>query len=356
MRTIKGPGLFLAQYVNADERLSTLEGLASFAAECGFTALQIPTFYPKIFDLAQAAESQAYCDDIRGVLARHKLEISELTSQRQGHLMAVNPAYDRTIAHLAPESVRSDPRAREDWAASQLRLAAKASRRLELDRHVTFSGSLLWPYFYPYPPVPAGVVEEGFRELARRWRPIFDAFDDMGVDVCFELHPSEDLHDGVTFERLLALVDNHKRCNILYDPSHFRLQHMDYLGFIDIYHARIKAFHVKDAEFNVSPRSGVYGGYQDWPQRPGRFRSPGDGDIDFKGIFARLTQYGYDGWATLEWECCFKNRYDGAREGAKLIREHIIPVTQAAFDAPMKAAPPRDQIRAILGLPPESKT
>jgi len=350
MQTIKGPGLFIAQFVDADARLGTLEGIAAFAAECGFTALQMPTFYPKIFDLEQAAESQSYCDDVLGTLANYGLRISELTSQRQGHLMAVNPAYDLAIAHFAPESVRRDPVARLQWAEHQLRLAASASRRMDLDRHVTFSGSLLWPYFYPYPPAPAGLIDEGFRELARRWRPVLDAFDAAGVDLCFELHPSEDLHDGATFERFLGLADNHPRCNILYDPSHFLLQHMDYLGFIDVYHSRIKAFHVKDAEYRMSARSGVYGGYQDWAQRAGRFRSAGDGAVDFKEIFSRLTGYGFDGWATLEWECCFKNRYDGAREGAELIRRHIIRVTESAFDATIKAAPPIDQIRSMLGI------
>jgi sugar phosphate isomerase/epimerase len=356
MQTIKGPSLFIAQFINADPKLTTLEGLAAFAAECKFTALQISTASPTIFDLEQAAQSQAYCDDVLGLLTKYGLVISELTSQRQGQLMAVHPAYDHTSAHFAPENIRRDPAVRQQWAERQLRLAAAASRRLKLDRHVTFSGSLLWPYFYPYPPPAAGLVEEGFRELARRWRPVLDAFDEAGVDLCFELHPTEDLHDGVTFERFLELVDNHPRCNLLYDPSHFLLQHMDYLGFVDIYHQRIKAFHVKDAEYVMSAKSGVYGGYQDWRQRAGRFRSPGDGSIDFRGIFSRLTNYGFDGWATLEWECCLKNRYDGAREGAELIRRNIIGVTDAAFDAPMQAAVELGEIRSILGIIANSPT
>src|SRR5882724_11987403 len=263
MQTVKGPSLFIAQFIDADPRLATLEGLAAFAAEAKFTALQIPTFSPKIFDLEQAAQSQAYCDDVLGILARHGLGISELSAARQGQLMAVHPAYDRTLAHFGPELARGDAVARQQWAERQLRLAAAASRRLKLDRLVTFSGSLLWPYFYPYPPAPAGLLDEGFRELGRRWRPVLDAFDEAGVDLCFELHPMEDLHDGVTFERFLDVTNNHPRCALNYDPSHFLLQHMDYLGFIDVYHAKIRAFHVKDAEFVVSARSGVYGGYQD---------------------------------------------------------------------------------------------
>ena len=159
---------------------------------------------------------------------------------------------------------------------------------------------------YPWPQRPAGLVEAGFAELAKRWRPILDAFDDAGVDVAFEIHPGEDLHDGVTFERFLEAVGNHKRANILYDPSHFLLQQLDYAAFIDLYHERIKAFHVKDAEFRPNGRSGVYGGYQGWVDRPGRFRSPGDGQIDFKRIFSKFAQYDYHGWAVLEWECALE--------------------------------------------------
>lgn len=350
MQTIKGPSLLVTQFIDTDPRFGTLEGLAAFARECGFIALQIPTAFPKIFDLELAANSQTYCDDISALLARYGLTASELSSSRQGQLMAVNPAYDKTIAHFAPEPVRQDPKARQQWAERQLRLGAVASQRMKVTRHVTFSGSLLWPHFYPFPPAPAGLVEEGFRELGRRWKPVLDAHDEAGVDICFELHPSKDLHDGVTFERFLDVTGNHPRANLNYDPSHLLLQHMDYLGFIDVYSARIKGFHVKDAEFNMSARSGVYGGYQDWRQRAGRFRSPGDGSVDFKGIFSRLTSHGYDGWATLEWECCLKNRYDGAREGAELIRRNIIGVTEVAFDATMRAQTDPGDLRSILGI------
>ena len=107
---------------------------------------------------------------------------------------------------------------------------------------------------------------------------------------------------------------------------------MDYLAYIDIYHARIKAFHVKDAEFRRNGRNGVYGGYQPWQQRAGRFRSPGDGQIDFKGVFSKLTEYDFAGWAVLEWECCLKDSETGAREGSEFIRRHIIPVAGRAFD------------------------
>jgi sugar phosphate isomerase/epimerase len=276
--------------------------------------------------------------------------ISELSTHLQGQLVAVHPAYAPQFAAFAPPALRERPAAWQEWATQQLRYAAKASQRLKLKAHATFSGALLWHTVYPWPQRPAGLVEAGFTELARRWRPILDAFDEAGVDVCFEIHPGEDLHDGATFERFVEAVAGHKRANILFDPSHFVLQQLDYAAFIDLYHERIKAFHVKDAEFRPNGRSGVYGGYQSWIDRPGRFRSPGDGQIDFTRIFSKLAQYGYDGWAVLEWECCLKHPEDGAREGAPFIRSHMIRTTTKAFDDfAASSADPKLHAR-VLGL------
>ncbi|MBW6422878.1 sugar phosphate isomerase/epimerase [Rhizobium sp. XQZ8] len=350
MRTIRGPALFIAQFINADPKLSTLDGICEWAAGLGFKALQVPTFFSHIFDVKKAAESQAYVDDFLGVLAKHGLELTELTSQRQGQLLAVHPAFDLTQDGMAPAEMRGNPAARQAWAEEQLKLTATASKRLGIDRMVTFSGSLLWPYLYPYPPVPQELVSAGFAELAKRWKPVLDHCEDQGVDICYELHPTEDLHDGSTFERFLDVTGNHQRVKLLYDPSHFLLQHVDYIGFIDLYADYIRAFHVKDAEFVKSARTGVYGGYNDWTGRAGRFRSPGDGQIDFKTIFSRLTGLGYNGWATLEWECCFKNKYDGAREGRQFISDHIIAVTETAFDAKMRATLDEQTVNTILGI------
>ena len=331
MKTIKGPAIFLAQFLGDQAPFDTLDGLAGWAAGLGYKGVQLPTA-PHIVDLAKAAESQGYCDDLKGTVAAHGLEITELSTHLQGQLIAVHPAYDSLFDGFAAEHVRGNPTARTKWAVEQLRFAAKASQRLGLEAHATFSGALAWPYLYPWPQRPSGLVEEAFAELAKRWRPILDAFDEAGVDVGFELHPGEDLHDGVTFERFLEAVENHPRANILYDPSHFVLQQLDYLAFIDLYHPRIKVFHVKDAEFRPTGRQGVYGGYSGWADRAGRFRSLGDGQIDFSAIFSKLAQYDFPGWAVLEWECALKHPEDGAREGAEHIRRHIIHVAERPFD------------------------
>jgi len=145
-------------------------------------------------------------------------------------------------------------------------------------------------------------------------------------------------------------VKGHTAARINYDPSHFVLQQLDYLAFIELYHDRINAFHVKDAEFNPDGRQGVYSGYQPWTKRAGRFRSLGDGQVNFSGIFSKLAQYGYDSWAVLEWECCLKSPEQGAAEGAPFITRHIIEVTEKAFDDFAGGETDKAQIQEMLGI------
>jgi sugar phosphate isomerase/epimerase len=347
---MKGPGIFLAQFAGSEAPFNSLEKMAEWAAQLGYKGVQVPTSDPGLFDLQVAASSQAYCDDIRGRLDQYGIEITELSTHLQGQLLAVHPAYVELFRGFADPAVRDRPAAWPEWATQQLKFAARASERLGLKAHATFSGALLWHTLYPWPQRTAGLVEDAFAELARRWQPVLDAFATVGVDLCYEIHPGEDLHDGVTFERFLDAVDDHPAASILYDPSHFVLQQLDYVTFIDHYHSRIKAFHVKDAEFHPNGKSGVYGGYQDWVNRPGRFRSPGDGQVDFKRIFSKFAQYGYQGWAVLEWECCLKHPEDGAREGAPFIREHMIRTTSKRFDDFAAGATGGDVNQRILGL------
>ncbi|MDD1016754.1 sugar phosphate isomerase/epimerase family protein [Pseudomonas rubra] len=350
MRTLKGPSLHLAQFSAEQPPFNSLGEIARWAAGHGFEALQVPAWDRRLFDLELAAQSQTYCDELRGMLAEHGLQVSELSTHLLGQLVAVHPAYDALCDNFAPQALHGKPKERTAWALEQLHLAIKASQRLGLTDMGTFSGSLAWPYLFPFPQRPAGLIEAAFEELARRWRPILDACDAHGINLCYEIHPSEDLHDGSSFERFLELVDNHPRCNLLFDPSHFVLQQLNYLDYLDLYHSRIRMFHVKDAEFNPSGRQGTYGGYCDWNDRAGRFRSLGDGQVDFKAIFSKLAQYDFPGWATLEWECCLKDQEAGAREGAAFIREHIIPVTTRTFDDFAGAPVDPQQIQTLLGL------
>jgi sugar phosphate isomerase/epimerase len=350
MKTIKGPAIFLAQFMGDTAPFNSLETVCRWAADCGYIGVQIPTWDARLIDLKKAAESKTYCDDLKGRVEKCGVVITELSTHLQGQLVAVNPAYDAMFDAFAPKEVHGKPKERTKWAIQQLKYAAKASQNLGLDAHVTFSGALIWQTVYPWPQRPKGLVEAAFEELAKRWTPILNDFDKAGIDLCYEIHPGEDLHDGATFERFLKATGNHNRCHILYDPSHFVLQQLDYLQYIDFYHERIKMFHVKDAEFNATGRSGVYGGYQDWIDRPGRFRSLGDGQVDFASIFSKLAQYNYEGWAVLEWECCIKDAEQGAREGAPFISDHIIKVTERAFDDFAGGKVDKKLINQIIGL------
>jgi sugar phosphate isomerase/epimerase len=332
VKTIKGPAIFLAQFAGDTAPFNTLDSIAKWAAGLGYKGIQMPSWDMRLFDLAKAASSQTYCEEVKGTLAQYGLQITELSTHLQGQLVAVHPAYDLGFDGFAAPEVRGDPVQRQLWAVQQMLLAAKASANLGLVAHATFSGALAWPYLYSWPPRPAGLIEGAFDELAKRWRPILDAFDGAGVDVCYEIHPGEDLHDGETYEMFLDRVDNHKRACLLYDPSHFVLQQLNYLDYIDFYHERIKIFHVKDAEFNPTGKQGVYGGFQPWLKRAGRFRSLGDGQVDFAAIFSKMAGYDFPGWAVLEWECCIKHPEDGAREGAIFIKDHIIRVAERGFD------------------------
>ncbi len=350
MNTIKGPSLHLAQFSDAVAPFNSLPAIAEWAAGVGFKALQIPAWDKRFFDAGIAAESQGYCDDIAGMLASHGLVVSELTTHIFGQLLAVHPAYDAMADSFAPAEARGNAGARTEWALQGLFNSARASQRLGLTEMGTFSGSLAWPYLFPFPQRPEGLIETAFDELARRWLPVLNACDEQGVNLCFEIHPSEDLHDGVTFEMFHERVGAHARCAILFDPSHFVLQQLNYLEYLDIYKDHIRMFHVKDAEFNPTGRQGIYGGYQSWINRAGRFRSLGDGQVDFKSIFSKLAQYDYAGWATLEWECCLKDQEVGAREGVAFINQHIIPVTNKVFDDFAGAAIDKQQIHALLGI------
>jgi len=346
---MKGPGIFLAQFMGDEPPFNTFDSICKWAADLGYVGVQLPTWDARCMDLAKAAESKTYCEELAATAAKHGLAITEMATHLQGQLVAVHPAYAEMFKVFAPDGI-TEPAAMCEWGTEQVKMALTAGSHLGLKAMPTFPGALLWHTVYPWPQRPAGLVEEGFAELARRWKPILDHGEECGVDCAFEVHPGEDIHDGATFEMFLDKVDGHPRACLLYDPSHFVLQCLDYLAYIDLYHDRIKCFHVKDAEFQPDGRVGVYGGYQGWQNRAGRFRSVGDGEVDWTSVFSLFSKYGYDGWAVLEWECCFKDAAQGAEEGAPFIADQMITPPAKAFDDFAGGDVDMDTVRKVLGL------
>ena len=348
MSQIKGPAIFLAQFLGDDQPFNTLENITAWAKDLGFLGIQIPAWDDRVIDLDKAAESKDYCDELKERCSG--LTVTELATHLQGQLVAVHPAHDALFDQFAPDSVKGNPKAREEWAVSQMIKTIQASRNMGLNVIPSFSGALLWHYLYPWPARPAGLVDSAFKELARRWKPVFDAADENGMSLAYEIHPGEDVHDGVTFERFREASGNRACVGINYDPSHFVLQCLDYVGFIYVYRELITGFHVKDGEFNMSARSGTYGGYQDWKSRPGRFRSLGDGQVDFRKVFTALTEVGFASWAVLEWECCIKDAAQGAREAVPFIESMLIDTPKKAFDDFAAGDADEKLNQAVLGM------
>jgi len=348
MANIKGPAIFLAQFVRDEEPFNDIKGLGKWVADMGYKGVQIPTWDSRLIDLEQAAKSKAYSEDYRSMLQEMGLEPTELSGHLQGQVLAVHPAYELMFAPFHPAGLRGEERT--GWARGQLEKVIEASANMGLDNIPVLSGGFAWHMVYPWPQRPEGIIDEAFKELGSRWRPLLDKARDQGIVITFELHPGSDVYDGATYERFLEEVDEHEAACLNYDPSHFVLQQLDYLAFIELYGERIRAFHVKDAEFRATGRVGVYGGYQSWADRAGRFRSLGDGQVDFKRVFTLLAEAGFTGWAVLEWECCIKSPEQGAREGAPFIATHIIETTELAFDDFAGSETDTGRNRLILGL------
>jgi sugar phosphate isomerase/epimerase len=348
MARIKGPGIFLAQFLRDEAPYDALQSIAVWVKGLGYNGVQIPTWDARVIDLDRAAESKGYCDELLGGLGEIGLEVTELSAHLQGQVLAMHPAYETGFEPFYPKGL--DAKARTEWATDQLMKAVQASAHMGLKSVPVLSGGFLWHMVYPWPQRPAGLVEEAFEELHARWRPVLDRAQEDGIAISFELHPGSDLFDGATYERFLDVADDHPAACLLYDPSHFVLQQLDYVAFLELYGERVRSFHVKDAEFHPTGRVGVYGGYEGWVGRAGRFRSLGDGQVDFGRIFSLLAEKSYEGWAVLEWECCLKSPEQGAREGAPFIARHVIETTGVAFDDFAGGQTDVKRNRKMLGL------
>jgi sugar phosphate isomerase/epimerase len=348
MQTIKGPAIFLAQFFEDNKPFDDIYSIAKWASDLGYRGVQIPTWDPRAIELDLAASSKDYCDQYKSKLNQIGVEIVELASYLQGQAMGMPSVYENLFQSFYPQGFNDKQRV--DWATDQLRKTVLASKNLGTKHISVLSGGLAWQFMYPWPQRSPGLIDHAFEEMARRWLPVLDFASEHDITFGYELHPGSDLFDGATFNRFLEHTNYHAAACLTYDASHFLLQQLDYIEFIKIFHERIKAFHVKDAEFRPNGLTGVYGGFNDWKDRAGRFRSVGDGQVDFKRIFTTLTENGFEGWAILEWECCIKSPAQGAKEGAVFIQNQIIEATDKAFDDFAKGNLNKELNKKILGI------
>src|SRR6185295_3238651 len=127
MKTIKGPGIFLAQFLGDKPPFNEMKSICKWAKGLGYTGIQIPTWDARCINLQRAAESKTYADELKGLVNGCGLEITELSTHLQGQLVAVNPVYDKVFDGFAPKEVHGDSKARTSWAVQQLMYAAQAS-------------------------------------------------------------------------------------------------------------------------------------------------------------------------------------------------------------------------------------
>jgi sugar phosphate isomerase/epimerase len=344
---IKGPAIFIAQFATPEPPRNNIDNFATWAAKYGYVGLQLPAWDSRFIDLDKAAGSKTWCDEYAGKLKQKGLVVTDMFAL-QGQMIAFHPAFDELFAGFHPAGLKGE--ALVSWAQDQLKKCIKASVHLGCEGVPTLSGGLYWPFVYPWPQRPAGIVETAYKELARRWKPVLDFAQENGKTINFEIHPGCDIFDGATFDMFLDYSNGHPAACINYDPSHFVLQQLDLYEFIKVYGPRIKGCHVKDGEFRSSASQGVYSGMQPWGKRAGRFRTVGDGQVDFRRMFTLLTEAGFKGWAVLEWEDPVRDAEDAAKRCATIIRDNLIEVAAYAFDNFLDSGADEAANKRILGI------
>ena len=151
---MKGPAIFLAQFMGDEAPFNTLESICKYMADLGYAGVQLPAWDSRCIDLKKAAESKTYADEIKGIVESTGMQITELSSHLQGQLVAVHPAYDAMFDGFAPEELRGRPAERTEWAVQQLKYAAKASRTSALMLTLPFQELCYGIRSIPGPNVP----------------------------------------------------------------------------------------------------------------------------------------------------------------------------------------------------------
>lgn len=313
----------------------TLATLAEKAASWNFDGLELACWGDH-FNVQEGAKSKAYCKDQRKILEKHNLKVFSISNHLVGQAVCDNiDARHKTIlpAHVWGDG---DPEGVRKRAAEEMKLTAKAAANLGVGVVNGFTGSSIWPMLFPFPPLDAKAIENGFKDFAKRWNPILDVFDKVGVKFALEVHPTEIAFDITTAQRAIDAIGGRKTFGFNYDPSHLGYQGVDYVAFIRTFADRIYHVHMKDVWWSDKPtRAGVFGGHLNFghPDRFWDFRSLGRGSIDFEEIIRALNQVGYNGPLSIEWEDSGMDREQGAAEACAFTKQVDFSPSNVAFDA-----------------------
>ncbi|PNY80394.1 sugar phosphate isomerase/epimerase family protein [Deinococcus koreensis] len=312
-----------------------LADLAPLARTMGYDGLELACWGDH-FDVQAALQDDRYVQQKRELLDRHGLECHAISNHLVGQ--AVCDPIDGRHRAIVPAHVwgDGDPEGVRGRAAQEMIDTARAAARFGVGVVNGFTGSSIWHSLYAFPPTDQAYWNAGFEDFARRWTPILDAFDEVGVNFALEVHPTEIAFDLATARRAIDAVNGHRRFGFNYDPSHLGYQHVDYVRFIRTFGERIFHAHMKDVWWgHGSGEVGVFGGHTDFgdARRYWDFRSVGRGDIRFEDVIVALNDVGYGGPLSVEWEDSRMDRVHGATESAAYVRRLDFPGSNVAFDA-----------------------
>ena len=313
----------------------TFETICKKAKEFGYDGVELACWGDHV-DVRKAAEDKKYAESRKAIPAKYGLQVFAISAHLVGQ--AVCDRIDARHKSILPEHVwgDGDPEGVRQRAAAEMKVTAQAARNIGVSVVNGFTGSSIWHLLYSFPPVTPEMIEEGYKDFAKRWRPILNEFDKCGVNFGLEDHPTEIAFDIASAERALKAVGNHKRFGFNFDPSHLVYQNVGYVAFIRKFSARIFHVHMKDAYMSKRPcEAGVFGGHVNFgdPRRTWDFRSLGRGSIKFEEIIRALNDVGYQGPLSVEWEDGKMDREHGAREACRFVREIDFAPSAIAFDA-----------------------
>lgn len=320
--------LFTGQWADLN-----IETMCQKAKDFGYDGLELACWGDH-FEVDKANAS--YCKSKRQLLEQYDLQLFSISNHLVGQAVCDN--IDERHQSILPPAVwgDGDPEGVRRRAAKEMIATAKAASRLGVDVVNGFTGSSIWHLLYSFPPVSADMIEKGYKDFAKRWKPILNQFQKLGVKFALEVHPTEIAFDIASAERAIEALDGHPAFGFNYDPSHLGYQGVDYVEFIYRFSDRIFHVHMKDVGWSSTPKAaGVFGGHVEFGDRRRfwDFRSLGRGNIDFEEIIRALNRIQYQGPLSVEWEDSGMDREHGATEAAAFVKEVDFTPSNVAFDA-----------------------
>jgi sugar phosphate isomerase/epimerase len=311
-----------------------LKDLAPMAADMGYDGLELACWGDHL-DVTKGAKSKKYCEDQLAILDKHGLQCWSISHHLAGQLVCDPNDDARSDGICGDEKAHGKPEKKRAWGVQQMKDAARTAKNLGVKVVNGFTGSSIWHMVYPFPPISAEMIDEGFAHFAEMWNPIFDVFDDQGVRFALEVHPTEIAFDIVTAQRALKAVKNRKAFGFNFDPSHLHWQFIDPVKFIERFPKKIYHVHMKDAAVTLDGETGILASHLDFPETPRgwNFRSLGRGGVDFEEVIRALNQIKYKGPLSVEWEDCGMDREHGAREACDFVRQVDFAPSDVKFDS-----------------------